>query len=240
MNPPLVVSVGMTHPQNVAGIGLDIRIAADYCVRHTIVVAAVSAQDEHGVQRVVPMPAEFVLDQIRAAGMREAAAVRIGALGNSKNIEVLQDALCDQQVVVDPVTGSSAGGSLYLDDPVAHLANFSAGATTIITPNIPEAAQMSGMRITTPDDMIAAGRHLLRSGADVVLVKGGHLRGDPVDVLVTRDGVERFADTRLPGKMRGTGCTLAMALACELALGRDLVDAVKGARAYVRAKIARP
>jgi hydroxymethylpyrimidine/phosphomethylpyrimidine kinase len=86
--------------------------------------------------------------------------------------------------------------------------------------------------------MIAAGARLLRDGARAALVKGGHLAGDPVDVLVTSEGVQTFTGSRLPQTMRGTGCTLAMALACELALGRTLSESVKGARAYVRENIA--
>jgi hydroxymethylpyrimidine/phosphomethylpyrimidine kinase len=237
---PLVVSIGMTHPQNVAGLGVDIRVAAEYGVRHAMVVAAVSAQDEHGVQAVLPLPRDFVEAQMRAVGIDNAATVRVGALGTAAHFDVL-DRLFDQTVVVDPVMRSSAGGSLYVDDPVAALGGFSAGARTIMTPNIDEAQRLTDVAIRSVEEMIEAGRQLVRQDVEIVLVTGGHLPGDPIDVLI--DGsraVETFTDTRLPQKMRGTGCTLAMALTCEIAFGRNLVDAVKGARAYVRANIARP
>jgi hydroxymethylpyrimidine/phosphomethylpyrimidine kinase len=85
--------------------------------------------------------------------------------------------------------------------------------------------------------MTAAGKQLIEKGASAALIKGGHLPGEAIDVLVTDDDVEIFAGTRLPREMRGTGCMLAMSLACELALGRDLVPAIQNARAYVRGKL---
>jgi hydroxymethylpyrimidine/phosphomethylpyrimidine kinase len=228
----------MTHPQNVAGLGVDVRVAADYGVRHAMVVAAVSAQDGNGVQTVFPLPRDVVLSQMIAARMSDADVIRVGALGTVKHLELLGGCVCDEQVVIDPVVRSSAGGSLYVDDPAPMLTGIF-GAPTIITPNIEEAQQLTGVSIASIDDMIRAGEQLLHQGVDVALVKGGHLPGEPVDVLVSEDGIEAFRDARLPQRMRGTGCRLAMALACELALGRDLVSAVKGARAYVRENLAR-
>jgi hydroxymethylpyrimidine kinase/phosphomethylpyrimidine kinase len=238
MSAPLVVSVGMTHPQNVAGLGVDIRVAAQYGVRHAMVVAAISAQDETGVQAVMPLPRDFVRKQLQAAGIGDAAAVRVGALGTCEHFELL-DALFDRTLVVDPVMRSSAGGSLYVDDPVPALRGLSAGTGTIITPNIDEAHIMTGIAIHGIDDMIAAGTLLTGGGCAAALIKGGHLHGEPIDVLVSGGEARQFTGARLPQTMRGTGCTLAIALACELALGRDLVEAVKGARAFVRANIAR-
>lgn len=240
MSTPLVVSIGMTHPQNVAGLGVDVRVAADYGVRHAMVVAAVSAQDDNGVTQVFPLPQDVVLNQLRAVKMRDAAAVRIGALGRAEHVSFIADGLCGRQVVMDPVMQSSAGGALYVDDARAALRQFGGGlGSTIVTPNIDEAAALTGIEIQSVDDMIAAGKWFVDRDFVAALIKGGHMEGDPVDVLVDDDGVETFTDSRLPQKMRGTGCTLAMALACEVALGRDLVSAVKGARAYVRANIAR-
>lgn len=239
MSAPLVVSVGMTHPRNIAGIGLDIRVAAEYGVRHAAVVAAVSAQDDSGVQEIAVLDPRFIEKQIGAAGLREAAVVRIGALGSARTFDVLERAICGQQVVVDPVMRSSAGGALYVDDPIPNLRSFSTGAFTIVTPNLEEAQLLTGLAIEDVDDMIAAAKRMVANGADAALVKGGHLPGEPVDVLAGGDALHTFSGTRLERKPRGTGCMLAMALACELALGRDLADAVKGARDYVRANIAR-
>lgn len=239
----LVASIGTTHPRNVAGLGLDARIALEYGVRHAIAVAAVSAQNERGVQDLFAVPPAVLQAQLATIPFPELAAVRVGALGSLENARVAAEFLrrrCAAPRVFDPVMRASAGGSLYAGDALRAVYAFTERAGAIITPNIEEAAQLSEIAICDVDGMIAAGQQLLELGASAVLVKGGHLAGDPVDVLVTRAGVETFADTRLPGKTRGTGCTLAMSIACELARGNTLLEAVRGARAYVRANIARP
>jgi hydroxymethylpyrimidine/phosphomethylpyrimidine kinase len=241
MSEPLVVSIGTTHPQNVAGLGRDARVAAEYGVAHNIVVAAVSAQDERGVHDIFVLPPESVRAQLSAIDFTQASAVRIGAIGNADNAAAVCDALQDLSVpiVFDPVMAASVGGSLYKGDAARAVFAVYERTHAIVTPNLDEAQQLAGMAIETAADMIAAGKRFLQRGARAALVKGGHRAGDPVDVLVSTDGVETFEEARLPQKMRGTGCTLAMALACEIALGRDLIAGVKGARAYVRANIAR-
>lgn len=239
MSAPLVVSVGMTHPRNIAGLGLDIRIAADYGVRHAMVVAAVSAQDDRGVALVAPLDSAMIAKQLRAAEISSAAVVRVGALGSARNFDLLDAAVSGQQVVLDPVMRSSAGGSLYVDDPLPVLRSFRTDARTVVTPNLGEARELTGLAIENVDEMIAAAKQIVSNGVDIALVKGGHLGGDPVDVLASGDGVQTFSGTRIARKMRGTGCMLAMAIACELALGHDVVEAVQGARAYVRANLAR-
>jgi len=236
---PLVVSVGMTHPRNVAGIGLDIRVAADYRVRHAIVVAAVSAQDDDGVHLIAPLEQSIVEAQLAAAQTRDAAVVRVGAVGSKRNFDAAKRALDGRRVVIDPVLRSSAGGALYVDDPLEALRSFTNDLRAILTPNLDEAAELTALPVRSVDEMIAAGKLLISGGACAALIKGGHLPGEPVDVLVTEKEVETFEAPRIPVRRRGTGCMLAIALACELALGRDLLDAVRGARAYVRANLAR-
>ncbi|HET9095696.1 MAG TPA: bifunctional hydroxymethylpyrimidine kinase/phosphomethylpyrimidine kinase [Candidatus Baltobacteraceae bacterium] len=241
--PALVASIGTTHPRNVAGLGLDARIAADYGLRHAIALAAVSAQDEHGVHDLFAIPPGVLRAQLAAIPFSEVAAVRVGALGSLENAQIAAEFLqahCSAPAVFDPVMRASAGGSLYAGDALEAVRAFALRAGAILTPNLEEASQLTQIEIRDVDGMIAAGRQLLELGARAVLVKGGHLAGDPVDVLVTREGAQTFSDTRLPGKTRGTGCTLAMGVACELARGENLLQAVRGARAYVRANIARP
>lgn len=237
----LVVSIGTTHPLNVAGLGRDARVAAEYEVVHAMAVAAVSAQDEHGVRALFPIPDAVLRAQLGAIDLARAGAVRVGALGNAENAAVAAAFLENESspVIFDTVMGSSAGGSLYAGNALQAVRLFLERVRPIVTPNVDEAQRLTGIAIASVDDAISAGEHLVSAGARAALVKGGHLPGDPIDVLVTASGVETFDGTRLAQKMRGTGCTLAMALACELALGRDLVTAVKGARAYVRANIAR-
>ncbi len=235
------MSIGTTEPRNVAGLGRDARVAAEYDVAHGMAVAAVSAQDECGVCGLFPVPPEVLRRQLGAVDLATAGAVRAGTLGSVENAAIAAQLLAHTAapVVFDPVMAASAGGSLYAGDALEAVRTFISRTRSIVTPNLDEAQRLTGIAVERVEDMISAGRHLTDAGALAVLVKGGHLTGEPIDVLVSKDTIETFADPRLPQKMRGTGCTLAMALACELALGRDLVTAVKGARAYVRANIAR-
>jgi hydroxymethylpyrimidine kinase/phosphomethylpyrimidine kinase len=235
-----VVSIGTTHPANAAGIGLDARIAAAYGVRHASAIAAVSAQDAAGVHALHVVPPAMLRAQLQS--LPSAAAYRLGALGNSVSTEIVGAFLAAATVpiVIDPVLRASAGGSLYEDDPSSAQQQLILHSRAIVTPNVAEAQHLTALQIDGVDAMIAAGRQLVTRGARAALVKGGHLTGDPVDVLVEDAEAQAFRGSRLEGNTRGTGCTLAMALACELALGRSLREAVQGARAYVRANIARP
>lgn len=236
-----MLSVGTTHPLNVAGVGRDARVAADYGVAHAMAIAAVSAQNERGVTAIFALEPQALQAQLEAIDVTVPAAVRVGALGTAENAAAAAEILrrANAPIVFDPAMNASAGGSLYAGDALAAVRVFLERARTLVTPNVDEAQRLTGIVITGIDDMVAAGKQLVAGGARAALVKGGHLTGEPVDVLVAGGAVETFADTRLPQRMRGTGCTLAMALACELACGGDLIAAVKGARAYVRANIAR-
>jgi hydroxymethylpyrimidine/phosphomethylpyrimidine kinase len=240
MSAPLLASIGTTHPWNIAGVGLDARVAAEFGVRHAAAIAGVTAQDEGGMRGKCALPAAILQAQLEALP-ENVTAFRIGALFDAQNVEVVAQFLRTQSgipVVVDPVLGASLGGAFA--DAATYDA-LRAGIFTlpvVLTPNVPEAQRLTGRTITTQDELLAAAREILAYGPHAVLLKGGHLPGDPVDVLITADELHVLADTRLEGSMRGSGCVLAAALACELAAGKPLLDAVETARAYVRKKIA--
>jgi hydroxymethylpyrimidine/phosphomethylpyrimidine kinase len=140
--------------------------------------------------------------------------------------------------VVDPVLAATGGGALA-DDATRHAigAELLPLREAIVTPNLDEASALLGREIGRAQ-LIDAALELRARGARAVLLKGGHLSGEPSDVLADADGVEMFAGGRIAGEMRGTGCTLAMALACALARGDELREAVRFARAFVRERIA--
>lgn len=240
MKTPVLVSIGTTHPWNIAGVGLDARVAAEFGVRHAMVVAGITAQDEGGMHGKCALPAAVVQAQLQALPP-DIAAFRIGALFDAQNVAVVAQFLKTQigiPVVVDPVLGASLGGAFA--DAATYDA-LRAGIFTlpvVLTPNVPEAERLTGRTITTQDELLAAAREILAFGPHAVVLKGGHLPGDPIDVLITADELHVLAGTRLDGAMRGSGCVLAAALACELAEGKPLLDAVEAARAYVRKKIA--
>ena len=237
---PLLVSIGSTHPWNIAGTGLDAHVAREYGVDHAAVVAGITAQDESGLHEKMAVPAAMVQAQLNAVPA-EIDAIRIGALLDAQTVSVVAAyvrAKAGVAAVVDPVLGASLGGAFADAAAYDALRAELFSLPVILTPNVPEAQLLTGRVIEAQEDALAAARTLLEFGPAAVLLKGGHLHGDPADVLITRSEVHVFGGTRLPGAMRGSGCVLAAALACELARGRPVCDAVEGARAFVRAKIA--
>ncbi len=238
---PVVCSVGSSDPWNAAGLGLDIRALAACGARPLTVVAGVTAQDRAGLSAVHAVPAVIVAAQF--AALREAGigAYRLGALPDVATVEAVAAHLAGLSVpvVLDPVLTASGGGSFADGAAVEALCAFILPLTTLVTPNLAEAARLTGR--PTVDDveaMEAAGQALRARGAAAVLVKGGHLSGAAVDVLVDRDGTVVFEAPRLPGSLRGTGCLLGCAVAAALARGEPMRTAVEYARAFVRARFA--
>jgi hydroxymethylpyrimidine/phosphomethylpyrimidine kinase len=239
----IVLSVGTTHPWNVAGVGRDLVVGGEYHARVFTAVAAVSAQDGRGVVAVHPTPSEVFAAQLATLPWDSAAAVRVGALPSAAAVSALAAFLHARPglpTVVDPVFTASRGGEL--GDMAARYAvrdELAPLPSVVLTPNLDEAAFLLGSASIERSDIATAAAALQRRGAAAVLLKGGHLEGDPVDALASGAGVELFSEPRIGGSMHGTGCTLAMALACELAAGRPIAHAVRAARAYVRAQLAR-
>jgi hydroxymethylpyrimidine/phosphomethylpyrimidine kinase len=239
----IVLSIGTTHPWNVAGVGRDLIVGAELGVRVFTAVAAVSAQNGRGVTALQAIAPNAFDAQLATLPWASAGAVRVGALPTLGAVRAVAERLRAHPAllaVVDPVFTASRGGDLADDaarygvrDELATL------ASVILTPNLGEAALLLGISSIERGAIGEAAAALRARGANAVLVKGGHLEGDPVDALATAEGIELFAEPRIAGEMHGTGCTLAMALACELAAGRPLPHAVRAARAYTRAELAR-
>jgi hydroxymethylpyrimidine/phosphomethylpyrimidine kinase len=243
MSGPIVLSIGTTHPWNVAGVGRDLAIGGELHARVFTAVAAVSAQDASGVRALQPIRGDVFAAQLQALPWAAAGAVRIGALATAENaalVAALLRAHPQTPAVVDPVFAASQGGDLadaaaraVVRDELAVLPGV------VLTPNLVEAAQFLGIDRLDRDSIAGAAQTLQRRGPMAVLLKGGHLNdGEPADALATAAGVELLAEPRIAAEMRGTGCTLAMVLACELARGADLRDAVVAARTYVRTQLA--
>lgn len=239
MSTPIVVSIGATHPWNIAGLGLDLQVALEYGVRNITVVAGVTAQDETSLRDKCSIPPAVMRAQLDALP-REVAAFRIGALFDEATIHEVALFLATQRdipIVLDPVFKTSPGSELADGVAVRALRTELLALPVIATPNIDEAQRLTNRKILERDEMIAAAHAILAMGPRAVLLKGGHMQGDPIDVLATRDDTRMFREPRLPGSMRGSGCTLAMSLACELAKGKALSAAVQAARRYTRSKI---
>jgi len=240
MSMPVVCSIGTTDPWNAAGVGLDIRILAECGVRAVTVVAAISAQDAAGVRAIEPTPPELIREQWASLDRAQIAAVRIGALCGAAAVRTVASMLSSSAVpvVYDPALHASRGGAFADAATVAMIRSELLPTSTVCTPNLAEAAELSESHVTTVAEMEAAAGSLRQLGARAVLVTGGHLAGDPTDVLVDDEGASRFSAPRIDISMRGTGCVLSCALAAELAKGVQLKDALERARAFVRMKIA--
>ena len=250
MSELLVCCVGTTEPWTVAGLGLDIRALDALGARGVIVVAGVSAQDGRGAHAGAATEPGLIAAQFAALERAPISAVRIGALLDPASIGAVARALRIRveasgpvPIVYDPVLATSAGGRFASPESIVEIVRELVPLTTTITPNLAEAAWLLGLEPLAacepdPQAMACWGASLVAAGAGSALVTGGHLAGDPIDVLVDGDTQTRFAATRLPGELRGTGCLLACALAVGLGRGDALRDAVASARAFVRARFA--
>ena len=225
-----------------AGVQADLRVFHDYGLHGCTVFAALTAQNPRGVSAIHGVPPDFIAAQLDAVlGVYDIRSLKTGMLGDAAAIETVADRLAAHPglaKVVDPVMIATSGAKLIADGAVEAMKRRLLPLATVITPNLPEAAALCG-HSASPKELA---RELCGTYGCAVLVKGGHGDGaDAVDVLCAADGeVGEFSLpwVKDPVSTHGTGCSLAAALAAELALGRGLADAVAGAKRYVHAAIA--
>jgi hydroxymethylpyrimidine/phosphomethylpyrimidine kinase len=240
--PPRVLAVAGSDSGGGAGIQADLKTMLAAGVHGMTVVTAVTAQNSLGVQGYWELPPEAVRAQLRSVlddiGVD---AVKTGMLASAAIVTAVCDELAGvgAPLVVDPVAVSKHGDSLLTDGTLAAIQDRLLPLATVVTPNLLEAGLLTGLTITDEDGMLAAARLISAMGPQWVLVKGGHLAGDPVDLLFDGSSAMRLPGERIPGRhTHGTGCTLASAIASWLAMGEDMPGAVKSAREYVTGAIA--
>ncbi len=236
--------LGGLDPGGGAGVLRDMLTSIELAARPTVVVTAITDQDSARVTSVEPRDRERMrqsvcswLAKLQSAGA--AVGVKIGMVATAEIARAIAEGLggFGGPVVYDPVLRASNDGALYHGgrDAVIELAR----RTTLLTPNLGEAAWLLGRQVEDLAGARNAARDLVSLGIPAVLVKGGHLAGDASDVLVDRDGEQVFANARIPGPSpRGTGCSLATAIAVGLAAGADLRSAIGEAKAWLTEKIA--
>ena len=239
MRPGVLLVAGL-DPSGGAGLAADLEALAAVGARGWPVAAALTAQGPGGARAFEPVRPAWLAAQLDALlggrGRRAVrpAAVKTGMLGSAANAAVLaarlsRAPLAGLPLVVDPVLAASSGLPLLRGDPARALAPLLAAAA-VATPNLAELAALTGRPVAGDEAAVEAARSL---PCRAVLVKGGHRRGEPVDLLVRGREVLRFPGRRRPGTARGTGCRLASALAGLLARGEALPDAVRGAKRVV-------
>jgi hydroxymethylpyrimidine/phosphomethylpyrimidine kinase len=224
-----------------AGIQADLKTFTAIGVWGLTVITAVTAQNTREVRGSWTLPPEAVAAQI--AAVRDDFAIgafKTGMLGTAGIIRTVAENLpAGVPVVVDPVMVSTSGHRLLAEDAVADLVDLLISRADIVTPNIPEAEVLTGMRIGTPTDMAEAGRRIRDFGASAVVVKGGHLPGErAVDVLVDESGVLHISGKMHPYSVHGSGCCYAAALAAYRACDHGVREAAGAARSFVEEAIA--
>ena len=228
-----------------AGIQADIKTVTALGGFAMTAITALTAQNTIGVQSIYEIPANFVREQmISVIDDIGVDVIKVGMLHRPEIIEAVLDVVTEKgrmiPLVIDPVMVAKGGTELIEKEAVIALKNNLLAKATLLTPNVPEAAILSGIEIQTVTDSLASAAVMLNAGAKTILMKGGHLEGDDVvDILVDRDGsTEYFKGSRIHTRnTHGTGCTLASACAVGLAQGLNLKEAVHRAHDYVRIAI---
>lgn len=227
-----------------AGIQADLKTFQQFGVYGTSVIVAVTAQNTRGVKSVHSVPDEIVADQFTAlAEDLPPAALKTGMLATAPLVRLIADMIQERRwstYVCDPVIVATSGQRLLDQEAEAILRDGLLPLAALVTPNLDEAAILTGLEVCDLAQMEEAGRELLRLGARAALVKGGHLASDLLtDILVTPAVVERFTRPRLATtSIHGTGCTLSAAVTAGLALGRDLSIAVRDGVDFVHRALA--
>lgn len=239
MNPTVALTIAGSDSGGGAGLQADLKTFAALGVFGTSVVTAVTAQNTTAVLGVHALDADFVDLQIEAVlADLPVAGVKTGMLATSTVVEgVARRAAAGDlpHLVVDPVLVSSTGHRLLDENGPAAYVDKLLPYAEVTTPNLHEAALLTGRTITDVDTMAAAALDLASTGVGTVVVKGGHLRGAQApDVVVHRGAVEVLDGSRVvTSNDHGTGCSLAAAVAARLALGDPPLEAVRRAKAFV-------
>jgi hydroxymethylpyrimidine/phosphomethylpyrimidine kinase len=242
---PGVLTIAGSDSGGGAGIQADLKTFSALGCFGTSAITAITVQNTMGVTAIHSVPAPIVAGQIKAVMDDIApAAVKIGMIHTAELAHIIADTLSHYPglpVILDPVMVASSGDKLIKDETIETLKHRLYPLAAVITPNLDEAAILSGMKISNLDEMKLAAQKIIEAGPHSVLLKGGHLKSKELyDVYLDEAGKEvvfrsEWIDSN---NVHGTGCTLSSAIAAYMALGNNLVNAISRARAYTRSAIA--
>lgn len=243
---PVALTIAGSDSGGGAGIQADLKTFAANEVFGTSVITALTAQNTQGVSAIHDVPLVFIAAQMEAIFSDfDVGAVKIGMLSRAETIRIIASELRRRgapHVVLDPVMVATSGDRLLQEDAVAALRTELMPLAEIVTPNLHEAAALTGKPLAQNErEMEAQARDIFAFGPRAVLIKGGHGTSDEaVDLLVDSSGaVTRVSAKRIATEnTHGTGCTLSSAIAANLAKGMELVAAVRAAKDYVTGAIA--
>jgi hydroxymethylpyrimidine/phosphomethylpyrimidine kinase len=244
--PPVVLSIAGFDPSSGAGVTADVKTIAAHGCYGVACITALTVQSTAGVKRVEAVTPELIAETLEELSADlDIAAVHIGMLGSGKVARAVSEFLAQSElgnVVLDPIIKSSSGSDLTDAPGLRLLVERLLPQATVITPNVDEAATLTGLAVTNLEQMRVAAARLHEMGATAVVITGGHL-DKAIDLLsfTSRHGTEQevFKSNRLESKStHGTGCAFSTAMACHLARGRGLPEAVLLSKTYVAAAIA--
>jgi len=241
---PKLLSIAGSDPSGGAGVQADLKTFAAFGAHGMAAVAALTVQNTLGVQRVAPVPARLVAAQIDAVFADIAVdAVKIGMLATAENARAVAQSLQKagaRNVVLDPVLAASLGEAAGETDLPAAILQCLLPLATLVTPNLDEAAVLTGTPLArNVAEMAEQAERLVAWGAKAALVKGGHLSGAPLDVLFTQGAAKTFHGVRVETRnTHGTGCALSSAIAAGLGQGLALEAAIQAAKAWLERALA--
>jgi len=241
----IAVTIAGSDSSGGAGIQADLKTFAALDVYGASIITALTAQNTQGVRAIHDVPPDFIRAQIDAVfSDLDIGAVKIGMLSQAATIEAVAQGLAAhhaKNIVLDPVMVATSGDRLLVPEAVEALRMLLIPRALVVTPNLPEAAALTGASVARNErEMEVQARELLALGARNVLIKGGHGSGDQsLDLLIGQGEVVRLSARRIAtSNLHGTGCTLSSAIAAGLAKGFDLGASAQDAKEYVTAAIA--
>ncbi|MBZ5621644.1 MAG: bifunctional hydroxymethylpyrimidine kinase/phosphomethylpyrimidine kinase [Acidobacteriia bacterium] len=239
--PPVALTIAGSDPSGGAGIQADLKTFHQFGVYGEAVITLLTVQNSVGVLRVEVMPPDLVLEQI-AAVLEDIPpdAAKTGALGSVEVVRAVARAAAGFTcpLVVDPVMISKHGAPLLPEAATARIREELLPRAALVTPNVPEAEALTGMRIRSLEHMRQAACRIRAMGARAVLIKGGHRESDATDILFDGSEWREFPADRIATRhTHGTGCTYSAAITASLASGLALFDAVALAKRFIHEAI---
>ena len=240
--PPTAMTIAGSDSGGGAGIQADLKTFAALGVYGTAALTAITAQNTVGVTAVHEAPTDIIAAQIDAVITDIGAdAVKTGMLASGAIVAVVAAAIRRHGIanlVVDPVMVAKSGDRLLRAEAIASICDDLLPLAAVVTPNLPEAAELTGQAVATDAEARNAAARIVGMGAGSVVIKGGHRAGPPTDLLYDGRRFWEFTTERIPStSTHGTGCTFASAVAAGLAHGLDIPAAVEQAKEYVTAAI---
>lgn len=237
----VALTIAASDSSGGAGIQADLAVFREIGVHGVCAVTNVTVQNSQGVHKVWKVAPKIIAAQIDAVTRDfKVAACKIGMLYSPQTVDLVAERIHRREitnVVLDPVMAAKHGEVLLAPSAIKRMKRWLIPKVTLITPNAHEAEALTGIAVTDAPTARDAAKALVDMGAKNALVKGGHIEGEPVDVLYNGQDFSEFLGRRLDKNMHGTGCVLSAAIAARLALGDSISDAISYAKLYIEKAI---